>query len=225
MKRVLKSFLTVGIATMMLGLVVMQARAERIIISGGCASLSCVPDSLTVNAGSLSFGGSSITVDTAAASSPGFAFAYEVARSSEPTVATTGAPTAAKVSVARDVKNNAQPDLAFLSNSMLWSFSPRAMNDAQSAGSMALPIANRESASFSVVGTTSVNGSSVSSAAVKPTGKPFHTQGNAGGGADPAIVGGPTVPEPATMLLFGTGLAGLAAVLRKRLRGRRESAQ
>src|SRR6266850_3974360 len=68
MKRVLNSFLTVAMAVAMIGVAMTQARADRATLNGGCLSLSCVPETLTVNGIPLSFTTSTFAADATAAS-------------------------------------------------------------------------------------------------------------------------------------------------------------
>lgn len=212
---------TLAIATLMLGLLVTQARADRITISSGCASLSCVPEPLMINAGSLSV--SKLGADAVTYSDElGLAYClmpgrerprFAGAGSASPAVSS--APSLAQRS-RRVVSETPQwSDFAF------WSFGARTTNLTQSTGSFALPTSNSQTANFSVVSGTRVNGTHGFSPP-KP-GPPFQASG-AGSNASPTLVG-PVVPEPTTMLLFGTGLLGAAAVLRKRLRDRRKNSK
>lgn len=224
MKRVLKSFLTVAMATAMVGLAVTQARADRITLKSGCAGVSCSPETLTVSGASMSHVASSLTVDIATENSAALEFVSEVIAGRDLSVASAAAQTSTKASEAPlGVKNSARPRAAtfdLLSNSMLWSFggSHSAMNATQSSASLALPMANGRSGSFSLVAGNVVTTPSIPATANK-TGSTFPANGTSE--PEPKIVGGPAVPEPTTMLLFGTGLVGAAAVLRKRLRNRR----
>ena len=49
----------------------------------------------------------------------------------------------------------------------------------------------------------------------------IHVQGFEGGGSESFVNDGPPIPEPATMFLMGTGLAGIGAWARKRLAEKR----
>lgn len=221
MKRVFKSFLTLAMAMAMVGLAVTQARADRITLNSEC--VSCNPETLTVSGGSLSFSTPGFTVDFAMAKSAALEFASDVVSASDFSVASGDAQTATKVSAAQlAVRNSTRPAsaaVALLSNSMLWPFSgSHAVMNPTSSGSLALPIGNGRSGSFSVVAGNVANAPSISSATAKG-GTTFQANGFAPPDGGPP--GGSPVPEPTTMLLFGSGLIGAAAVLRKRLKGRR----
>ena len=198
MKRVLKSFLTVAMTMAMVGLAVTQARADRITLNGGCASLSCNPETLTVRGSSLSFVAASLMVDIDTSNSAGLEFAADVVGGSDLSVASAGAPAAKKESVAQlGVKDSGRPAStaeAFLSNSMLWSFSGahNGRNETPSSPSLALPVGNRGSGSFSVVAGNVANAPSIPSAQAK-AGPAFRPSGTAE--PDPKSVSAPAVPE------------------------------
>jgi hypothetical protein len=221
MKWLFRSGRTLAIATIMLGLLAVQARADRIVISSGCASLSCVPEPLMISAGSLSV--SSLGAD-AVTNSDELGLAYYVvpagdqaqsggARSTS--TAISGTPSLAQGSRRVGADTPQWCDFAF------WSFGARATNLMQSNGSLPLPNSSSQTASFSVVSAARGSSTNVFS---PPKPGPIFTTNGAGSSASPTVVG-PVVPEPTTMLLFGTGLLGAAAVLRKRLRDRRKNSK
>jgi hypothetical protein len=221
MKWLFRSGHTLAIATMMLGLLVTQARADRITISSGCAGLSCVPEPLMISAGSLSV--SSLGAD-AVTNSDELGLAYYVTPAKgQPQVDGAGSTSSAISSTPslaqrsrRVVSETPQwSDFAF------WSFGARTTNLMQSNGSLALPTSNSQTPNFSVVSGAQANSTTVFS---PPKPGPTFQASGAGSNASPTFVG-PVVPEPTTMLLFGTGLLGAAAVLRKRLRGRRKNSK
>ena len=222
MKKVFDRLLMFVMAIAMVGLAVTQARADRITLNAGCLGASCNPETLTVSSASLSFGASSFTLDIAIANLAQLKFVPDVVGGSDLSVASAGAQTAVRVSVAQlgGLKSSAlrtSAAVALLSNSLRWSFAGThiVMNPLALSG-------NSRNGSFSVAAANVASALSISSASAK-AGTTLQANGVASSSADtvPNIVAGPAVPEPTTMLLFGTGLVGAAAVLRKRLRGRR----
>jgi len=225
MKMVFRCCLMVALTAAVLGLAVTQARADRITLTGACASLSCNPKSLTVSNASLSFGAADFTVQIVAANSAALEFASDVVSANDVGGASAGGQKAAKVSAAQlGIKNSPRstsPTVALLNNSMLWLFkgSRTAMNVTELSASSALPVSNGRGQSFSVVAGNVVNAPSIPNASAK-AGTTFQAKAIGSAGTELLPAGSP-VPEPTTMLLFGTGLVGVAAILRKRLKGRR----
>ena len=112
--------------------------------------------------------------------------------------------------------------VASLSNSILWSFTGThtTMNPEQ----LAFPGSSRNG-SFSVVADNVASAPSICSASAKAGTLQANGVPSSRAETAPNIVGGPAGPESTTMLLFGTGLVGAAALLRKRLRDRREESK
>jgi hypothetical protein len=225
MKRVFKSFLMIAMATAMVGLAVTQASADRIKPVGACLGVPCSAETVTVSVGSLSFGAGSFAGDLGTADSQGLEFVSEVIAGSDLGFPSAAVRTAAKVSVPQlgvPIKGSRTTSnaVALLTNSTLWSFigTPFAFSGTRSAASSAMAFGNSSGGSFSVVATNVATASSLPAASVKK-GTTFSPNGTHD--PDPKIVGLSTVPEPTTMLLFGTGLVGAAAILRRRRRGRR----
>ena len=221
MKRVLNSLFTVAMAVAMIGVAVTQARADRVTLNGGCFSLSCVPETLTVNGIPLSFTTSTFAADVTAANATRSEFEANT-DITDLSVATPARQTsvAPATSASRNVQS-VSVSVPLLSNSFLWSFGGSSLNATRSVSSeLAFPISHTQNASFSVVSATAATSATVSFA---KGGKGIHASSD----PNPNIVGGPaaTVPEPTTMLLFGTGLVGAAAVLRRRLRAQRSSSK
>ena len=220
MKRVLNSLFTVAMAVAMIGVAVTQARADRVTLNGGCFSLSCVPETLTVNGIPLSFTTSTFAADATAANATRSEFEANTDITdlsvATPNARQTSVAPATSTSTSRNVES-VSASVPLLSNSFLWSFGGSSLNATRSVSSeLAFPISHTQNASFSVVSATAATSATVSFA---KGGKGIHASSD----PNPNIVGGPaaTVPEPTTMLLFGTGLVGAAAVLRRRLRAQR----
>ena len=157
MKWFFRSGRTLAIATMLLGLLVTQARADRITISSGCASLSCVPEPLMINAGSLSV--SKLGADAVTYSDElGLAYCLMPGRE-RPRFAGAGSASPA-VSSAPSIGQRSRrvvPETPQWSDFAFWSFGADDKSDA-SHRFIALPTSNSQTANFSVVSGTRVNG-------------------------------------------------------------------
>src|SRR6267378_2945776 len=141
MKRVLNSLFTVAMAVAMIGVAVTQARADRVTLNGGCFSLSCVPETLTVNGIPLSFTTSTFAADATAAIATRSQFEVN-ADITQLSVATIVRQTS--VVPANAASKNVQAasvSVPLLSNSFLWSLSGPSLNATRSVSSeLAFPV-------------------------------------------------------------------------------------
>ena len=213
MRRVIRTSLTIAMATVMIGLAVSQARADRV----GYAvdrCFGCAGGAVKVGELSLAFTESSLgVVDSAASATALGNFSLDLGgisgisfAGSEVTQSSAGEGSAAPRA---NSAIKATPTSVFLPGSgTSLAFSRMDVPAFATSIDLARSVSTSNSSSFSVTG-VSLNGSKASN--------PYWANGfgiNGAPGGDPTHM-----PEPTTMLLFGTGLAGAAAIVRKRLRG------
>jgi len=220
MKRVMRTSFTIAMATVMIGLAVTQARADRVSYTvDRCFGARCVTGSVKIGELSLAFTESSLgVIDSAAASSAIASFSPELGGVSGVSFAGTPVKSQSSVSDASVAQrtNAIRTDTGslLLPYGRMSSFS-RVQVPAFAMVDLGRSVSSASNRSFSVSGVDlNVN------RATRPYGANDTTIGDQGGEINAPPGGAPGVPEPTTMLLLGTGLAGAAAVVRKRLKAR-----
>jgi len=221
MKRVMRTSFTIAMATVMIGLAVTQARADRVSYTvDRCFGARCVTGSVKIGELSLAFTESSLgVIDSAASSSAIASFSPELGGVSGVSFAGTAVKSQSSVSGASVAQrtNASKTDTGLLmlpSGGMSLSFS-RLQVPAFATVDLGRSVSSASNRSFSVSG-VDLNVNRVT----RPYGANDTTIGDEGGEINAPPGGAPGVPEPTTMLLLGTGLAGAAAVVRKRLKAR-----
>ncbi len=215
MERVIKTSLTLAMALVMIGLAFTQARADRVSYTAErCFGAGCVTGSVKIGELALAFAESSLgVVDTATSSTALASFAPEMRGVSG--LGLSGAMTqtvAADTFVAqRTTKESAS---VLPAAGMALSFSRLQTPVFTSSFDLGRSFSAASNGSFSV---TSANFTATKPFSYNATGNSSFSKevGGAPGG-----VPAPSIPEPTTMLLLGTGLAGAAAVVRRRLKVR-----
>jgi hypothetical protein len=212
----MRTSLTIAIATVMIGLAVSQARADRVGYTiDRCFGASCVGGSVKVGELSLAFTESSLGVIDSAASSTALGnFAPELGGVSGTSFAGAAVNQGSAVEGSAAQRANAvkaNPTAVLLPGSgMSLAFSRMEVPAFATSIDLARSVSTAGTGSFSVTG-ASLNASKGSN--------PYWSNGLGIGGAPGGNPGGQTaVPEPTTMLLFGTGLAGAAALVRRHLK-------
>ena len=218
MKRAIRTSLTIAMATVMIGFAVTQARADRVSYAvDRCFGAGCVAGTARIGELSLAFTESSLGVVDSAASATALAnFSPEMSGVSGlsfagASVRSQGSASDTSAAQRSNAYQANTSSLLLPATGMSLSFSR--LQTPIFAGTIDLgrSVISTSNSSFSVTGANlkvTNSGNSYSS-----TDAPY-------GGGDGIAPGGSPVPEPTTMLLLGTGLAGAAAVVRKRLKAR-----
>jgi len=217
MRRVVRTSLTIAMATVMIGFAVTQARADRVSYSlDRCFGVNCVNGRVRIGELALAFSESSLGVLDAEVSATAVAdFSTELGGT--PGVSFAGAPVesqgpvTAAVAAERSSGFDASTAPVMLSARRIRLSSSRLQLPAFTSSAVDL----RRAANAISSGSFNVSGADLSANKFAPY------QANM---AEPGDVGEDTPavpnPEPTTMLLLGTGLACAAAVVRKRLKVR-----
>jgi len=217
MKRVIKTSLTFAMATVMIGFAVTQARADRVSYAvDRCFGAGCVTGSVRIGELALAFTESSLGVVDPAASATVLAnFSPEMSGISGLSFAGVRSQSSAGDA---DVFQRANASRANSSSLLLpaagmsLSFSHLQTPVFASSIDLGRSVSTASNGSFSV--------SSVGVSATKPLAYGARIVLPGANVIDVPPGGAPGVPEPPTMLLLGTGLAGAAAVVRRRLKAR-----
>lgn len=218
MRRVIRTSLTIAMATAVIGLAVSQARADRVSYSiDRCFGAGCVSGNVRVGELSLAFTESSLGVlDSAASASALSSFSPELGGIS----GVSFAGSAARTQYSGD-GSTAQRATKANPTSMLLPASGMSLSFGSTQTSAFAPSIDLGRSITANSGSFSVSGVALNAnKSTRPywsNDAPKEDEGR-DGGKEPGVPGGAPVPEPTTMLLLGTGLAGAAAIVRKRLR-------
>lgn len=217
MKRAIRTSLTIAMATVMIGFAVTQARADRVSYTvDRCFGAGCVAGTVRIGELSLAFTESSLGVVDSAASATALAnFSPEMSGVSGlsfagASVRSQGSASNAKAAQRSNAYQANTSSLLLPATGMSLSFSRLQTPIFAGTFDLGRSVNTASNSSFSVTGANL----RVSNTTRTSSGDENH------GGIGGVPPGGSPVPEPTTMLLLGTGLAGAAAVVRKRLKAR-----